>query len=280
MKKESKRLFLTISISIFILISGAKAQKTDTLPPPVALFHFNKAAHAIAADEQSNVYLLTREGCYKYFQFTQYDSVASTSGERALVFPREIRVSNHAKIYILDGVTRKIHLLNTNLRQLRDYEAGPNVTPESFDVAPGGEIFILDERNNDVIKLDIWGRKESSFELKGDANARFSDPVQLIVPQDNFQEPDVYVLDDGNVKVLDASGAFETTLTIDCTRISVWESVLYGIKDDVLYLIASDYRLQFRLPFKAKDITVRAEGAYLLSEKTVYFYPRKDFEKR
>lgn len=186
---------------------SAQTDPLDTLSLALRIKNIPSNSYAIDVDEQKNIYLLSAQACYKYFYATNYDSVISTQGIILQPALKKMRVANQAKIYLLDTLKQTIYLLNANFRLIKAYELGLEYSLTDFDVAPTGEIFLLNTVPLEIIKIDIWGKLErnrTNYELNPTTQT-------LSITQTDFQNPILYTTAHNQVYLYDLFGQLETS---------------------------------------------------------------------
>ncbi len=158
------------------------------------------AANQLELDSEGNVFLLDTEGgkCYKYLALADFDSLISLGGRsnrnEGLLHPRRLVIRNRQNLYVLDDVQRRILHLNPNLgllgqldfQQVEDPQQGiEEMFPVDFGLSSAGEYFLLNQFDNKVYKLNLFGEVETVFGGPDYGEGSFYEPGQLAVTANN-----------------------------------------------------------------------------------------------
>ncbi len=257
-------------------------------------------ASELAVDEEQNLILLDAVGnkLYKYLKGFNYDSMmvvggAGTSGE-GFIQPTQMRVPNRQKIMVLDYGNRRLVVLNTNLRVIREHsyddiavQTSTNnsqqyLFPASFDLAPTGELFILNTDDNSIYKFDAYGRLERAFGGAGYGSGSLFRPTDVRVSGDNV----VFVPEPASqhIQVFDNFGTYQYRLSP--TLAFTWQQVrprtgqvlLFNDMQVALYELKTGKQVVFTPVNEANivggivDVEPRPEGVYILRKNGVFLY--------
>ena len=208
----------------------------------------------IEVDEEGNIFLLEPEShrIYKYFLYSGYDSVLTIGGkgidEEGFNYPSQIEVQNRQNTYILDLMNRRLLLLNTNLKVTKEFnfmeldtqlqqEEDNDIWPISFAAGPTGELYILNQNDVKVYKLDTYGRLETSFGGMDYGDGSLDTPDQLVINPGNY----LFAGDTTNqtVTVFDLYGIFQYIIHPSTSfrfhRISILDNYLVCVGKEKLY---------------------------------------------
>ena len=158
---------------------------------------------SIETDEEGNIYLLQTRShkLSKLYANRGYDSIQSIGGKgikgEGLNQPSQILTQNRQTIYLLDQMNRRLVLLNTNLKVTREVNflelnAGPGslvdeeIFPVAFAAATSGELFLLNQNDLKIYKLNNQGRLENIFAGLDYGAGSLSDPVEMAMDERNF----------------------------------------------------------------------------------------------
>ncbi|GAB4412343.1 MAG: hypothetical protein OHK0039_18280 [Bacteroidia bacterium] len=284
-------------IICLLLHLGLAQAQTDTLPGGLELIGDTfPAAIQLLLDEESNILLLdpAQSRLYKYFAATGYDSLIRIGGKGyrsdAFLHPAKMVLRNRQHLFILDDVQRRIVVLNPNFRvgdaidfatlaePGRPWATVEEIYPLSFDVAPGGECFVLNSFDNQIIKIGLRGELLTRFGGVDYGAGSLYHPTDIAIDAQNL----VYVSDtvDQQVSVYDQYGAFRYHLAPALPfrwrhlRLSGDQLLLFDARHLYIEHLPSRRGETFVLPpgLLLRDITGRREGLYLLGEKTVHLY--------
>jgi len=192
------------------------------------LYPVPSGCNAIDLDQEENIFLLDsrRHKVHKLFAATAYDSVLTIGGKgigsEGFNTPVKIEAKNRQSVFVLDFNNRRLLTLNTNLKVVKEINflelqerllnSGENTTlfPISFAVGPSGELFILNQDNLKIYKLNVFGEPESSFGGLDYGEGSLADPVDLVLNEGNF----MFVSDTTNQKisVFDLYGTYQYAL--------------------------------------------------------------------
>ena len=185
-------------------------------------------ANQIEIDEEDNLYLLhTRQNkIHKVYAGLGYDSIQSIGGKgirgEGLNQPVKIRIVNRQTLYCLDYGNRRLLVMNTNLKILRDInflssgqsetgnDNGSQIWPVSFESGPTGDLFILNQEDNKILKIDTYGKQQTAFGGLDYGQGSLYEPVDLEMNDRNL----LFVSDTvrQQLKVYDLFGVYQYAL--------------------------------------------------------------------
>lgn len=286
-------------LTLALLLSWVQAQPADTLKPIWQLMLRNEATH-LAVDEERNIVLLdaAHNRVYRYLRFFSYDSVMAMGGPgvqgEGFNQPGNLRVPNRNTIMLLDYNNRRLVLLNTNLRVIRDHDFEEQAVPTAetsvpiflfplaFDLGPVGEWFVLNNDDYRIYKYDQYGRFENVFGGSNYGEGRLLNPTDLRTNRDNL----LYLTDTlhRTIVVYDNYGVYQYTLQPQLPfawrQLRPWPPVL--VLFDAAHLALYDPRSHAtRVPNMQAEIArhgpivdadPRKEGLYVLYKKAVILY--------
>ena len=251
----------------------------------------------IVVDGEGNILLLDRDNSrlYKYFAMTGYDSVLVIGGKanriEGFLNPVEMVLRNRQNLFLLDDIERRIFLLNPNLRvseavDFADFRPGgrpwegEEVYPVSFDVAPAGEFFVLNQLNNRILKINSFGEVESEFGGLDYGEGALYAPVSVAVDDQNY----VYVADTTaqELTVFDLFGVYRYTrrpvAPFRWTRAVVAGPLLMCIAPEALYLEplrgGTGHSWEAPPDQVLHDVASNRDFLFLLLENAVHLYPK------
>lgn len=250
----------------------------------------------IEVDNELNIYLLCPEvlGVYKYLYITQYDSSIFIGGqnqrEEGFSNPAKLALNNRQSVYVLDDITRRIILLNTNFQLVRQldfldvdptlirFEEQQDLIPQSFCLNSIGEIFVLNQLNNKILKVNLFGEIETIFAGTDYGEGSLFQPIDIQSTVDNL----LFVSDTNlqQISVFNNFGTFQSTILpegdIKWNSFHIFEKSLicfnerHMVIQNLLDLSLSVY--QFPEGIKVKDMYVSRQFIYLLLENAVLLY--------
>lgn len=257
---------------------------------------FPKANRLLVDEEGNYIFLQTEESrLHKYIALSEFDSAIHIGGRanRAEGFlnPVEIRLQGRQVLYVLDEVERRIILLNTNFKIIDDLnlinlesgfagsELPEEIMPSHFDVSPIGELYLLNQLDNKVYKLNAFGELEASFGGLDYGEGSLYEPVWLQVDQSNL----VYVADTSqqSIKVFDNYGVYRYSLNPKVPRrwqrFVVQNGLLLLFDPQSVHILSlknmkgKSFYPQLSAPII--DLFLQGDFLYLLTENTVHLYP-------
>lgn len=253
----------------------------------------------IEVDAEGNIFLLGREQglLYKYLANTRYDSAIFAGGistrDGGFLHAQKLALKNRQDFYLLDDLGRKIVLFDKELKLVESSDffaissySGVGIPdefePQSFDISPSGETFVLNRTNNKVYKVNTFGTIESAFGGLDAGEGSLYEPTDIQVSPDNR----VYISEQESqeIKTFDLFGVF-----LESTQIPLkWEWESFHIHESFLILWnannicfvnrISRKRQSYSLPHTSqlKDLYIGREIIYLLLENEVHLYPIKE----
>lgn len=305
MLRTTKLVLFQIAVSATVcwLQAGqlVYAQQADTLSAPSLRLTKLPPAQDLEVDEEGNIYLLDREKdvMYKYYKSVNYDTAARVggkgiSGER---FSEALKITVPARnlATLLDIGTQRIVLMSVNLRMVQAWSFGGRqflnpessqqmgIFPLSYDMLATGELFVLNQEDYRVYRLDANLRPDLVFAGPAYGEGSVYNPVDVVAGADNFQQPLVYVTDTvaQQVKAYNQFGIFQFTLAPQLPfrwrTANAWAGrmILAGPRHVAVINPASGGLRVWHTghPTPLLDAEARKEGLYLLFENEVHLYP-------
>lgn len=236
-----------------------------------------------------------RNRLYKYLKISQLDSVIRIGGKgigrEGLSNPTELAIPNRQATYVLDRDNRRILLLNTNLKILREIDflnlsvrlaSGSDVfiTPESFAVNSTGELFVLNLDDNTIYKFDVQGRFEMQFGGVDYGAGSIYEPAFIAAVGNNrlgVLEPEA-----NRILLFDRFGIFQYTLPLPKSD-TPWKG--FQAFGDVIIVYSEKLIWSWNLLSKTSrfilqdelqpifSAALRKEGLYVLFPGEVWRYP-------
>jgi hypothetical protein len=218
-------LVLKLLLILVLPVSMLQAQSfIDSLQTPWRILPLDFRANDLECDEEGNLFLLDKinNRIYKYYAALQYDSIQSIGGKgmsgEGLNQPVKIRSGNRQTLYCLDAGNRRILVLNTNLKIIREVnfltsgntenalETTVQIWPLSFEAGPAGDLFLLNQEDNKILKSDMYGKFQVAFGGLDYGAGSLYDPADLLMSEDNL----LYVSDTVRqiLKVYDLFGVY------------------------------------------------------------------------
>ncbi|MCB9230345.1 MAG: hypothetical protein H6581_01670 [Bacteroidia bacterium] len=237
------------------LLWAQKSPDVQLLSEPVReLNNLPNGLTDIEVDEEGNIFLLQsgNHRIYKYFHNTNYDSVLTIGGKgikkEGFNYPSELDVQNRQNCFVLDYMNRRLLLLNTNLKVTKEYnfldvnsqsvdDEEVDIWPISFAAGPTGELYILNQNDLKIYKLDTYGRMQTSFGGLDYGGGSLTTPDQLTINPGNY----LFAADTTNqmVAVFDLYGIFQykiyPTASFKWHHIAVLDNYLVCIGQNRLY---------------------------------------------
>jgi hypothetical protein len=217
-----------IWIIVWSCLASALQAQTDSLLLAPWLQMSCEKANQIELDEEDNFYLLNtrRNKIHKYYAATGYDSLQSIGGKgiggEGFNQPVKIRIINRQALYCLDYGNRRLVVMNTNLKVLRDInflssgqsetgnDSGSQIWPVSFESGPTGDLFILNQEDNKILKIDMYGKPQLSFGGLDYGQGSLYEPLEMEMNDRNL----LFVSDTGRqqLKIFDLFGVYQYAL--------------------------------------------------------------------
>lgn len=218
--------FLLISAFLNMFVHGPSLAQDNPIFQEEVLWKVSlpSASSQLKVDEEGNLLVLDSENAKltKYFANTEFDSTLVIGGKSnrqdGFLHPIKIAQKNRLNLYLLDDVQRRIVLLTINFKivQALDFSAlavrleslgeESEIFPQSFDINPAGEVFMLNQFDNKVIKVNNFGDVEAVFGGLDYGEGSLYDPIELALSDQNW----VYISDtsEQELKVFDAYGVY------------------------------------------------------------------------
>jgi hypothetical protein len=231
--QQRNTLIFKLTILIFIWLSSICKVYSQSLPDTLLANPWIKLPVSgkmtdIELDEEGNIYLLEtgKHRLHKWFSQGGYDSVMSIGGKgvggEGLNKPSQISVTNRQALYCLDLLNRRLLVFNTNLKIVKEVnfltleqnnrlgDQGYQIWPIGFEVAPTGDLFLLNQEDNKILKVDVFGRLQTSFGGLDYGEGSLPEPVQIHMNEQNL----LFVTDTNaqEVKVFDLFGIYKYTI--------------------------------------------------------------------
>ncbi|MEZ4826317.1 MAG: 6-bladed beta-propeller [Bacteroidia bacterium] len=219
-----------MAIIAILLSARMSAFGQDTLfnlRSPLQTIPLNTGYESMDVDNEGNILLIDtdKSQVVKILQTTAYDSSIVIGGKshrnEGFLHPVKISVKNRQNLYLLDDVSRKILLLNTNFKvagEINFLTPPPDVNgsfggesdiyPVSFDVSMDGTLFVLNQFDNKVYVFYPSGKFQLSFGGLDYGSGALLHPVDIQVNEKNY----VFVSDTatGQILIFDNFGVFRT----------------------------------------------------------------------
>lgn len=156
------------------------AQNLPSLPASTRISLRVVDATFVAVDEELNLIVVSQSQNHldRYLANTQYDSVVryggTALGRDGLMYPTQASLPNRQSIYVLDAGNRRVVLLNPNLRLVREFDFRTTeltppgqppmlVTPLHIATPPTGELFVLNQDDNQIFRINRFGQCDLAF---------------------------------------------------------------------------------------------------------------------
>lgn len=221
------RIKLIIILSIFFFTGKSSPQNNkeyavqflyafpDSLVEEMSLSN----PQAIAANNQGSLFVVDT-GNNRIVKFEQSGRVVSAVGgfgweSEQFDRPLDVTAKTGLDVFVADYNNKRIERYDKNLNYLSSYTSNPNLSddlkfgfPTGIDISKHGELFICDDENNRILKIDAFGNPVLSF---GDFNwgeGQLQAPVKIEV---RFNDQ-IYVSDQkaDQIVVFDYYGSFLT----------------------------------------------------------------------
>ena len=292
---------MVLSLSTFFLLislvfnpSFLKAQNPE-FKPFKSLGKIPPFLQDIEVDQEGNIFLLApqKHKLYKMFATTGYDSIFGIGGKgmrnEGFNSPSKIEVLNRQSVFVLDFNNRRVVMLNTNLKVTKQInfltvgeslnnENAVDLFPFSFTIGPSGELFLLNQNDYKIYKLNIYGELETSFGGMDYGQGSLEEPVDLSMNYQNY----LFVSDTVHQKisVFDLYGTFQYTLSPESSfrwnGMTTFEDFLICFSHDKLFLknlITKKFiELAPMETGKLLDVAGTKDYFYLLFENKINLY--------
>lgn len=251
-------------------------------------------ATAIEVDVEGNILLLDSDkgSIYRLSKESAYQDVISLSGNglrsQNLMHPQSVRIPNRQSIYVLDDALGHILLYNTDLRLIDKVDFfdlngqqdwlndGLSLTPISFDLGPGGDLFVLNQEDNKIYKINRYQELERAFGGRDFGVGSLFDPVELRVDRNN----NIWVSDTSTQELYCFGGQGEFLFKRKIQTKFSWKH--FKIHEDYLCVFGrqqvhfegiSTGKLQLfftKSPKDIVDIAISSQEIYLLMENEIH----------
>ena len=252
-------------------------------------------AASITLDGEDNLYLISedRTRIYKDLAAYGYDSSLVVGGkshrEEGFLELADLDVSNRQASYALDRGRQRISLLHPNLRVLQDLnllslnasdrqDAPQDLLIISMAANPAGELYLLNQLDNQVYVLSSFGEWSLSFGGTDYGDGALYEPAELALSADNF----LFVSEPGRdlIQVFDIYGTYRYQIPADCphpwNRFQVVAKTLILKGQDDMTLLNVQTEDRFSLPYPVSgvlDLYWGQQGIYFLTKNAVHLYP-------
>ncbi|MEO0897337.1 MAG: hypothetical protein AAFY71_13105 [Bacteroidota bacterium] len=251
-------------------------------------------ADRIHVDAEGNIFLLNtgERQIYKMLALYNYDSLISIGGasarEESLLHPIDIQSQNRQRVYVLDDVSRRLILLNINLKVLQSFEfvseevdiEEEEVFPIAFTLSPAGELFVLNQWTNTILRFSNQLNPNGEFGGTDFGQGSLFDPKAIEMDE----RQDIYVLDRKLQKILIYSfyGVYQYAIDLP----PFWTSDKFQVQDNyILSAEGSSFNL-YHIPTRGfhqypmdalpeiLDFSSTREHFYFLTRKGIFIYQR------
>jgi sugar lactone lactonase YvrE len=128
--------------------------------------------------------------------------------KRGLTYPTDMAVSPDGKVYVVDGLARKVLTYDGNYQYIGSITSIES--PVSVAVSPSGIVYVADNQSKSVKMLNSAGTVIGDLKKSG-TTATFELPRNIAVGSDNR----VYVVDQfgDSIEIFDAAGSHQGSIT-------------------------------------------------------------------
>lgn len=124
---------------------------------------------------------------------------------------------SNGKIYVADGVKRKVRVFNTSgVQQSAVSESGSCslAAVRDADADEAGNIYVANYTNNNILKFSATGTCLGGWGTAGTGTGQFKNPYGVRVADDPYWGESVYVADSNNnrIQIFSTTGAFRATM--------------------------------------------------------------------
>ncbi len=279
--------------STFLLFLFATIILTSFQTPPslVAQFSFGHFVNAkgISVDPEGSIYVADT-GADLLLRFNSSgDSTGEVGGygwgEYQFDMPYDVCASNGVEIYVADYNNNRIERFDRTLANVASLSTDQSNDdskrfgyPSGVAVSRLGDLFICDDENIRIMKVNTFSTVERTFGGYGEGAGTLTMPRQVSIgPND-----DVFVSDKGRVAVFDNFGNYlgsiGSGLLHNPTGIGVGDGKLGVCDTDTLYFFKFDGRLIAKFSgndiFGAKikhfnDVSIKGNSVYILTGRRV-----------
>ncbi len=280
--------YLVIPLLLSITLALTSFQ---TLPSLVAEFTFGSFHNprGISVDPVGSIYVADT-GRDLLFRFNSSgDSTGEVGGYGWGDFqfdkPYDVCATNGIEIYVADYNNNRIERFDRTLANVATLSTDQSNDdskrfgyPSGVAVSRLGDLFICDDENVRIVKVNTFSTVERTFGGYGEGAGSLTMPRQVAIgPRD-----EVYVSDKGRVAVYDNFGNYLRSIGIDVlhdpTGIGIGDDKIGVCDSDTLYFFKLDGELISRFStadiIGAKvghfnDVSIRGEKVYILTDKNV-----------
>jgi len=263
----------------------------QTLPSLVAEYSFGNFSNprGISVDPAGNVYVVDT-GRNLLFRFNSSgDSTGSVGGygwdDYRFAQPYDVCATNGIEIYIADYNNHRIQRFDrtlANVATLTTRESNEEAKrfgyPSGVAVSRLGDLFICDDENVRMVKVNTFSTVERTFGGYGKGAASLTMPRQV----DVGSHDDVFVSDKGRIAVYDNFGGYLTSIGIgvlhDPRGIGVSDDKIGVCDSDTLYFFNIDGNLISRFSTgdilgakvnRFSDVSIANDKVYILTDRNV-----------
>lgn len=278
---------------LFPLISIASLSFTSfqALPSLVAEFSFGRFNNpkGISVDPGGNIYV-SDTGRNLLMRFNSAgDSTGGVGGygwgDYQFDQPFDVCATNGIEIFVADYNNHRIQRLNrtlANLATLSTHSSNDDSKrfgyPSSAAVSRLGDLFICDDEDVRIVKVNTFSTVERAFGGYGEGAGALSMPRQVTVgPND-----DIYVSDKGRIAVYDNFGGYLASIGVgilhDPKGIGVADNEIGVCDSDTLYFFSLDGQLISQFSTNEilgagvkhfSDVSIVGRTIYILTDKNV-----------
>jgi len=290
-----KRSFVTrlIRFSAILLVLSASALLTSfqALPSLVAQFTFGhfQDARGISVDPSGSIYVAdTGKDILMRFN-SSGDSTGEVGGYGWSDFqfdkPYDVCATNGIEIYVADYNNNRIERFDRTLANVATLSTDQsNDDSKSFGYPSGvavsrlGDLFICDDENIRIVKVNTFSTVERTFGGYGQGAGSLAMPKQIAVGPDD----ELYVSDKGRIAVYDNFGNYVRSIGVgilhDPTGIGTGQDKIGVCDSDTLYFFKLDGTLIGEFAGddvlgthidRFSDVSIKGKIVYILTGKSV-----------
>ena len=285
-------------LSLFPLSFQAQNLKDSLLQSPSRVISNIPLASDLEIDGEGNIYLLEAQGNWitKLLAIAAHDSAVRIGGKshraEGLFEATKMVVPNRQQLYVLDEGQSRILLFNTNLKPINQIDfgqrddnwqwlsAGEEIYPSDMNVAPTGDLFILNRYDNKVLKINTFGEFELSFGGTDYGEGALYAPVEIAANQ--LKQVMVSDTLDQELFVFNLFGIFQYTLqpktTFRWQRFQLAGPFLICYNSTQIYFEhlssgrSKHLSLEARSAGKLIDVKLGQDFLYLLFENAIHLH--------
>lgn len=275
----------------FFLLLSVILTSFQTPPSLVAEFSFGhfQNAKGLSVDPAGSVYVADTGGDLLLRFNSSGDSTGEVGGygwgEYQFDMPYDVCASNGVEIYVADYSNNRIERFDRTLANVASLSTDQSNDdskrfgyPSGVAVSRLGDLFICDDENVRIMKVNTFSTVERTFGGYGEGAGTLTMPRQVSIgPND-----DVFVSDRGRVAVYDNFGNYLGSigagLLHDPTGIGIGDGKLGVCDSDTLYFFKLDGTLIAKFSgndiFGAKvkhfnDVSIKGNRVYILTDTHV-----------